>query len=199
MSKYELIATVLSLISFCIVLYDFFFKLGKQKIEQFRHYGFKLASYYFKTADFETNGALLLPGTENNRISATISVRVINNSAYPITIDSAFVSIDGKESAKNNYHDNAFTFKPKNIPTVEKGVQAFACLDVPDKAELPITLNPYETKIFSLNIPHFEYYVKRYGDTVFPYLHLTTARKTHSLKVEVPEYNALMSEPPREI
>lgn len=199
MSKYEIIATVFSLISLFIVLYDFVFKIGKQKIEQYKHYGFKIASYYFKTADFKTTGAVLLPGTEDKRMSAAISIRVINSSAYPVTIDSAYISMDKKGAKSPNYHDNLFNFKPKYLPTVESGVQVEACLDVLDKAILPITLNPYEIKVFSLQFPHFQYYVKRYGDTVFPYLHITTARKTYSLKVEVPEYNALMSEPPRKI
>ena len=52
----------------------------------------------------------------------------------------------------------------------------------------------YDVVHISIQIPFFDDFVKRPGDTVFSYLHLTTARNTYTLKVEIPEYNALIGE-----
>lgn len=203
MSLYEIlttiaavVSTVLSLLSIGIVVFDLVFKLGKQKFEQYYHYGFKLASYYFKPKETKTKG-LVITGDSEKKISAAISVRVRNCSAYPVTIDSIYVSNDFKGKETNSYHDNAFSFEPIWEETDETGHPALTTLDVCEKVLLPITLEPYEVRAFSVQFPHFNSHVKRYGDTVYPYLHFATARKIYTIKVEVPEYHAIMSEPPR--
>lgn len=204
MSLYEtltisiaIVGAVLSLISIAIVAFDLIFKLGKQRFEQYYHYGFKIASYYFKPVETKTQG-LVFGDDPEKKISAAISIRAINKSAYPVTIDSIFVLNDKGNKNIQNYHDNDFSFKPIYETKKINGIPAKASLDVCEKVILPVTLQPYETKFFSVQIPHFEKYVTRYGDTVYPYLHFTTARKTYIIQVEVPEYHGVMSEPPRE-
>lgn len=176
----SIISAIISLISLVLAIKEMRLKVGKQKIEQFYRYGIKLESFYFSEKDMVTKGA------NGQLYSAVVSLRIANDSAYPITIDSAYITEDEEGIKEKRYHDNIFSFYEKE----ERGISISVC----DKALLPMTIPAYGVALVSINVPFFDSFIKRPGDTLFPYLHLTTARKTHTLKIEVPEYNALIRE-----
>lgn len=186
------VSAVLSLISITVVIFDLGYKLGMQKFEQYRHYGRLLASYYFKSCEAKTKG-MRTNGDPSKKISAVISIKIKNCSAYPVTIDSTYVTNELYGTDVKSYHDNGFSFELMWEKANRNGKPIETTVDVCEKLVLPITLQPYEIKLLSVQIPHFEQHVKNYGDTVYPYLHFTTARKEYAIKVEIPEYHALLS------
>lgn len=185
-------STIISLISITIVILDLGYKLGKQKFEQYRHYGRLLASYYFKSCDAKTKG-MCTDGDPSKKISAVISLKIKNCSAYPVTIDSAYVTSKLHGIDDKSYHDNGFSFELMWEDAYRNEKKTQTTVDACEKLILPITLQPYEIKLLSVQIPHFERHVKKHGDTVYPYLHFTTTRKEYTIKVEIPEYHALLS------
>ena len=136
-------------------------------------------TYYFSASDTETSGCI------NLKICAAISIKATNSSAYPTTIDEAYI---GNRMVR---HMDEFNFEYIEL---EKENHSVVYRDIEEKAILPLQLEPFQTKYFSFVFPYFESQISEYGTPANVILKIVTPRKTYKLKASVQEYYCLMND-----
>lgn len=179
----DTISIVLSIIgcitgaaSLVVVAFNIVFQQGKQTFKISEQRG----SYYFSASDTKIKGCW------QPTYCAVISIKAINKSSYPITISDAFI----KKSENTARHYNEFAFDNIYIKESEKSE---IWKDTEPNAQLPLKLEPFETKYFSFSFPFFENFVSKYGEDIDVELTITTARKDHKIPITIPEYYGLFT------
>lgn len=169
------IGCITGIISLVIVLINNIFQIGKQrfKISERRK------SYYFKAADTTTKGCYGI------NICAVVSIKATNQSSYPITIDNAYLQ---KQKIKAE-HFNDFEF---DYIEVQDTPTSTVFSDTEVIAELPLKLDPFETKYFAFAFPFFDDFATKYGDNIKAKLIMITPRKEYKVDVSISEYYKLL-------
>lgn len=115
---------------------------------------------------------------------AVISLKVINKSAYPTTIDEIY-AVSGEHKRR---HDSSFTVTTQYLKKKDGGL--VKGIEPEPMCILPLKFDPFETKFFSVCFPFFMEFVSEFGQPAKAKLLIITARKEKKINVVISEHDS---------
>ena len=167
----SIVGCITGIISLLIVILYNTFQIGKQKISVSERRG----TYYFDSSVTKIKGA------SGVKYCAIVSLKVTNQSSYPITLDNAYIK------TRSNYHLDEFRYD--DIIVINNRGESW--IDTEAIVRLPLKFEPFETKYFALAFPFFKNEVTDFGKPVEVPITIVTARKKQIIRVSIPEYHSL--------
>lgn len=175
-------------VSFAVPLREHRFTFGKLVISLANLNNIGAHSFYFKTSKAYDG---LKPAEKekiliyDTKYAAAISLRIVNKSNYPVSIDDVYLS---NNSGRKAHHYNNFSFNYLHqISETDKNYSyayAFA-----DTGKLPIVLQPFEIKYVGIRIPFLEPLVDNFGGYLNLKLIVENSRKTETIDICLEEFD----------